>query len=109
MPIDLGPDEAVERARQLLDPRFGSIRNLADRRAALTEARRVLNDAEVADAQAYAEALRAGWSEADLKAVGFDAPERRLPGRPRRARKQGAGAGESGDGAPANSGQQEPA
>jgi hypothetical protein len=108
MPADLGADEAVERARQLLDPRFGSIRTLADRRAALADARRVIAEAEVADAQAYAEALRAGWSETDLKAVGFDAPERRLPGRPRRNRKQTGAAGDSADGATAN-GQQEPA
>ena len=108
MPTDLGPDEAVERARQLLDPRFGSIRSLADRRAALADARRVIDEAEVADAQAYAEALRAGWSEADLKAVGFDAPERRLPGRPRRNRKQTGAAGDA-DGAAAASGQQDPA
>ena len=107
MPIDLGPDEAVERARQLLDPRFGSIRSLADRRAALADARRVIDEAEVADAQAYAEALRAGWSEADLKAVGFDAPERRLPGRPRRNRKQ-TGAGDGADGAAASNGGQDP-
>lgn len=99
MPADLGADEAVERARQLLDPRFGSIRTLADRRAALADARRVIDEAEVADAQAYAEALRAGWSEADLKAVGFDAPERRLPGRPRRGRKQGTGTSDAGDSA----------
>jgi hypothetical protein len=107
MPTDLGPDEAVERARQLLDPRFGSIRQLADRRAALTEARRVIDEAEVADAQAYAEALRAGWSEADLKAVGFDAPERRLPGRPRRNRKQTGAAGEVADAAASSNGQQD--
>ena len=109
MPTDPGPDEAVERARQLLDPRFGAIRSLADRRAALAEARRVIDEAEVADAQAYAEALRAGWSEADLKAVGFDAPERRLPGRPRRNRKQPGAAGDSADGAANANGQQEPA
>jgi len=108
MPAELAADEAVERARQLLDPRFGSIRSLADRRAALADARRLIDEAEVADAQAYAEALRAGWSEADLKAVGFDAPERRLPGRPRRNRKQTGAAGEA-DSAAAASGQQEPA
>lgn len=109
MPADLGADEAVERARQLLDPRFGSIRTLADRRAALADARRVIDEAEVADAQAYAEALRAGWSETDLKAVGFDAPERRLPGRPRRNRRQTSGAGDAADGAATANGQQEPA
>jgi hypothetical protein len=86
MPADLAPDEAVARARQLLDPRFDSIRALADRRATLASARRALEEAEAADAQAYAAATRAGWSEADLKAVGFDAPTRRAPGRPRGSR-----------------------
>ncbi|SDY98361.1 hypothetical protein SAMN05661080_05197 [Modestobacter sp. DSM 44400] len=96
MPADLGADKAVERARRLLDPRFDSIRTLADCRAALTDARRALEQAETADAQAYAAATRAGWSQADLKAVGFDAPTRRLPGRPRTSRPASAGTGANG-------------
>ena len=39
---------------------------------------------ERVDAAAWATALKHGWSEADLRQVGYDAPTRRAPGRPRR-------------------------
>jgi hypothetical protein len=46
-----------------------------------------LAEAENADAASYTACVRAGWTEAELKGIGFDPPKRRPPGRPRRARQ----------------------
>jgi hypothetical protein len=106
MPADLGVDEAVDRARNLLDPRLAPIRELAAARAARNETWRAADEAETADAKAYAAATRAGWTESELRAVGFEAPTKRAPGRPRKSagsRPSGQGSGgeatgQSGDG-----------
>ncbi len=82
MPAGLAPDDAVDRARRLLDPRLETIKELATTRAACNDARAAAEKAETADARAYAAAIKAGWTEADLRSVGFDAPRKRLPGRP---------------------------
>lgn len=70
-------------ARKVLDSRIAAVRTLAETRAALTRARQVLADAEKADTATWAATLRAGWSDAELRRVGFEAPTRRGPGRPR--------------------------
>ena len=46
-----------------------------------------LAEAEQADAASFAACVRAGWTETELKRIGFDPPKRRPPGRPRRARQ----------------------
>ena len=61
-----------------------SVRELALARQAKLDAAAAADEAERADAAAWAKALKNGWSEADLREVGFDAPSRRSPGRPRR-------------------------
>jgi len=111
MPADLGIDEAVSRARDLLDPRLAPIRELAAARAARNNARRAADDAETTDAQAYAAAVRAGWTDAELRAVGFDAPTKRTPGRPRKQTSTRTGGTGPGTPAAETSGdqQQEPA
>ena len=98
MPAEPGVDEAVARARDLLDPRLAPIRDLAAARAARNDAWRVAEDAETADAKAYAAATRAGWTESELRSVGFDAPTKRAPGRPRK--QSGNRPGSHGSGGP---------
>jgi len=70
-------------ARRVLDSRVTAVRALAETRAALTRARAALTEAEKADTATWAATLRAGWSDADLRRVGFEPPTRRGPGRPR--------------------------
>jgi len=70
-------------ARKVLDSRIAAVRTLAETRAALTRARAALTEAEKADTATWAATLRAGWSDADLRRVGFEPPTRRGPGRPR--------------------------
>ena len=74
-------------ARALLDDRMHAVRALADTRASLTRAHHAVVEAERADAAAYATAQRAGWTDAELKRLGFEAPTRRSPGRPRATRR----------------------
>jgi hypothetical protein len=72
-------------ARKVLDSRVSAVRTLAETRAALTRARLALVEAEKADTATWAATLRAGWTDADLRRVGFEPPTRRGPGRPRTA------------------------
>ncbi len=81
---DTDPDTAEKTARQLLDTRITAVRELAARRADLTHARDNVTAAERADTTAWANAEKAGWTETDLRQVGFTAPTRRAPGRPRK-------------------------
>ena len=99
MPVDVDPDEALDRARRLLDPRLEPIRQLAAARAARNEARKVAEKAETTDARAYAAAVKAGWTEAELRSVGFDAPSKRLPGRPAGGRSNGQATPDAANGA----------
>jgi len=61
---DNDPDTAEETARQLLDTRDN------------------VTAAERADTAAWANAEKAGWTETDLRQVGFTAPSRRPRTRP---------------------------
>jgi len=70
-------------ARKVLDSRIAAGRALAETRAALGRARAALADAEKTDTATWAATLRAGWSDAELRRVGFEPPTRRGPGRPR--------------------------
>jgi len=81
---DIDPDTAEKTARQLLDTRITAVRELAARRADLTHARDNVTTAERADTAAWANAEKAGWTETELRQVGFPAPGRRPPGRPRK-------------------------
>ncbi len=91
MTTTLSPEAAAEAAQRLLNERVDAIRSLAKARQERNDARAQLDDAERADAAAYTAAQRAGWSAEDLRKVGFDEPERKLPGRPRRSRGSRAG------------------
>ncbi|MFC5382152.1 hypothetical protein [Aquipuribacter nitratireducens] len=70
-------------ARALLDEKVAAVRLLAQARQRRLDASAALAGAEREDAGAWAAALRAGWTEDELKRVGLDVPKVRLPGRPR--------------------------
>ena len=70
-------------ARKVLDSRVAAVRTLAETRANLTRARTALAEAERADTATWAATIRAGWSDSELRRVGFEPPTRRGPGRPR--------------------------
>lgn len=88
MPTPTDVQSAEQAARRLLDARrdekIMSIRALATARQAKNDTLAAAEQAERADTAAWATALKQGWSEADLREVGYDAPTRRTPGRPRR-------------------------
>jgi flagellar biosynthesis/type III secretory pathway protein FliH len=95
MTTNLSPDAAAEAAQRLLNDRVDAVRTLAKARQQRLDARAQLDEAERADAMAYAAAQRAGWSTDELRKVGFEEPERKAPGRPRRARSARGGAAEN--------------
>lgn len=79
--------EAIERAaRALLDSRVQAVRSLAAARQKLLDAQAAQAAAEHEDAAAWIAALRQGWSEEELKKVGFDPPRKAQPRGRRRAR-----------------------
>lgn len=83
------PREGIlEAARKLQEDKLTAVGRLVDTRARIDTIEAQLADAQREDANAYKLALDAGWSEAELKAVGVDAPARPLPGRPRKAPRQ---------------------
>jgi hypothetical protein len=79
------PDAAAEAAQRLLNDRVDAVRALAKSRQARNDVRAQLDEAERADAAAYAAAQRAGWTAEELRKVGFDEASRKPVGRPRRA------------------------
>lgn len=86
MPHDLDTQALEQRARALLDDRITAVRALAKARKSMFDKRDALAAAEREDAAAYQAAVRAGWTDDELKKVGFDAPTRKAPGRARRTR-----------------------
>jgi hypothetical protein len=82
---DLDPEVIHERARALLDARAAAILPLAAARRSRHAKRAELEAAERTEVDAYREAERAGWTPQELKELGFEAPEKRPRGRPRRS------------------------
>ncbi len=87
MATAISTDDVETAARALLDGKVAAVRDLAHARQLRNDKRAELDDAERADATAYAAAERAGWTADELRKVGLDAPNRKAPGRPRRARQ----------------------
>ena len=83
---DVTTKTVEDAARALLDHRIAAVRDLAITRQARNDKRAELEDAERADAAAYAAAQRVGWTTDELRKVGLDEPDRKAPGRPRRTR-----------------------
>jgi len=87
MATEVTTQDVESAARDLLEHRIAAVRALAKARQLRLDKRAELDAAEREDAAAFAAAERAGWTPDELKRVGLDAPDRRLPGRPRRTRR----------------------
>lgn len=61
-----------EQARKLLDSRIECVTDLVIARKRVNELREQLADAERADKKAYVRATKDGWSDDELKKLGFD-------------------------------------
>ena len=98
-------EEALERAQRVQEDRIATIRNAVEaqqnvldvrtdidtRRAEFEkQATEDLKRAELADVRAYNAALAAGWTEAELKKIGLDEPEKKQRVRKRAAKKPAA-------------------
>lgn len=74
----LTPDEAAQRARELIErdvnARVDAVRDLVAATADADEAERRWRDAQSAHESAWRAALSVGWSEKDLRATGARAP-----------------------------------
>ncbi|OJV22916.1 MAG: hypothetical protein BGO26_00285 [Actinobacteria bacterium 69-20] len=76
-----------EQLRALQEARMGAARPLAERASAVARARAALDEEEARYARAWAAAIAAGWTDAELRKVFKDAPA--APARPR-SRARGA-------------------
>ncbi|MGN6405689.1 hypothetical protein, partial [Sinomonas sp.] len=94
----------LERAERAQHERMEAIRNLAKARQGITDARDLadhrraelereiaafLADAERDDLKAYTAAVTAGWTEPELRRIGFDEPAKKARVRRRAARPAG--------------------
>jgi len=86
--LDAGALE--QRARQLLDSRIASVRNLVSARQAVTELQAKLTEAEREDARLYQAALRDGWTADELRQLGLTEPAKRERVRRRQAASRSA-------------------
>lgn len=88
----LNPDEAAQRARELIEAdvnaRVEAVRQVVAATIEADEAERRWKDATAAHERAWRSALDAGWSEKDLRATGARAPGQSA--RPRRSRSASA-------------------
>lgn len=98
----LSVEEAEARANQLQQERLSAIRGLAEARQNVVDVRAdadrrradlerelaaQINDAEREDVQRYSAALSAGWTDVELRKIGFDEPDKKQRTRKRAARK----------------------
>lgn len=98
----LTPEEAVARAERAQAQRLDAIRNLAQARASVTDVREEtereraeleariaerISAAERDDVKAYSAALAAGWTDPELRKIGFAEPDKKARARRRAARK----------------------
>ena len=104
MTTTLTPDAAEAAAQKLLSDRVKAVRVLAETRQNRTIARAQLDEAERADAAAYAAAQRAGWTPEELRKLGLEESNRRVPGRPRGQRTAHTNGGRSATGTSGDSG-----
>lgn len=103
---------SIARATQLQQERLSAIRGLAEARQNVVDVRAdadrrradlerelaaQLNDAEREDVQRYNAALSAGWTDVELRKIGFDEPDKKQRTRKRVARKSPAPAAPAGD------------
>lgn len=98
---DIPQDDILEAARRLTDGRMEAVRQVVNTIATIKEAEAAMavvvraeqvkvDAARVASAKAYEAALRAGWSEVELRKVGIPAPGKKLPAAKRGRRRKAA-------------------
>lgn len=76
-----------QRARELLDSRISSVRELVKARQHVHEVREQISEAEMADVKAYRAALADGWTPDELRKLGLDEPDK-----PKRVRRRASAA-----------------
>lgn len=96
------PEEAIDRARRVLDDRIDTIRQAVEARQHVTDVREQtdreraeleariaqrVGDAERADVKAYNAAVSAGWSADELRKIGLPEPEKKARARRRTSRR----------------------
>lgn len=82
----MNPQEAAQKARQLLDARVEKVETVTSAARRLEEAQAALEEASKEYASAWAEAEKAGWAPSELRQFGLSDPTRKRPGRPRKAK-----------------------
>lgn len=86
MARDRAPSQDVlAAARRLQEQKLSSVARVVASREEIGRIQKELADAQRDDAAAYAEAVKAGWSEGELRSIGIAPPARQVPGRPRSA------------------------
>lgn len=75
-------EEAVELARQAQEDKITAVKRLAESRQRVEDSKEALTEAEAEDLKSWNNAVGLGWSEAELKKIGFREPERKR--RPKR-------------------------
>lgn len=80
----LHPDHAADLARQHLDDRVDAVRQTAQALAEREQRRLALEDADVAYLAAWNAAVKRGWTERELTAIGLDRPGATAKRKPRR-------------------------
>ncbi|GIG28063.1 hypothetical protein [Cellulomonas marina] len=94
MAKELSIEAAERQARQLLEARMQSVRDLVTGRQALADLREQVEAAEREDVRLYNAALTAGWSPDELRKIGVGEPDKKARvARRARARRAGAGSG----------------
>jgi len=90
MASELSLEQTEARAKQLLDGRIQTIRDLVTHRQRLADLQAQVDEAEGADVQLYAAAQRNGWTPDELRKLGINEPAKRARVRKRAAAKTGA-------------------
>ncbi|MUK02971.1 hypothetical protein GM708_14200 [Vibrio cholerae] len=70
--MTINAEDIENQARQLLNSRVASVRELVKSKQRIGELRAQLAEAEREDKKAYVRATRDGWSEDELKKLGLD-------------------------------------
>lgn len=84
MDIDNIAARAAAKIDAARDARVNAVKNAATSSVELQEAVQLLAAAEQKYARDYQAALRADWTESDLRGFGLDAPNKKASGRPRK-------------------------
>lgn len=91
----LSPEAAEQRARDLLEARMASVRDLVTKAAEAEERRHALGEAEAEVREAWRTALRGGWSAEELRSLGVAEPTTTARRRARRGKRQTTSPGET--------------